>query len=1030
MPLTCLALVVSLASTTPVSRDAFASASLAPRSVACEATAQAPAGKGKAGKGQAGKGQAGPAQPGKAQQGKAQQGKAQQGKAQQGKAQQGKWQGKGKVAAAKAAEAKAGQANAAQGNTQPAAAQQGSAQPAQPAPAADANAQAAGGAAASAQATEPQQATAAEPPKVPKEPKKLATIVPEHWLVLPPTDESGRRPFRPDAAFAKYLTSVGSPIPSVDEALTGETGTEQRWSARDAVDGVLKEDFGYAFTTIEAEQNGVWLADVRGVTSFFVNGSGFVADVYGYGLGGVPIALKQGPNNVFVRGRRSDLEFRLVEPAMPIQFAPSSAVLPDLVAGKDVEFDELASVVLLNASQDTGRQLELSITSPDGYFKQGKLPVPSFAPLGLRSATFSLVRATAPALNEKPTTHGIVLALAARGGNPFTRIELTVAVKDSAGARRATFESQIDGSVQSFAVLPPPNPNDLDTSLVLSLHGAGVDALGQVQSYSPKAGLWIVAPTNRRPYGFDWQDWGRDDAYEALAAALQLSHAPASRVYLTGHSMGGHGTWHLAATDPWRFSAIAPSAGWSSFDTYGGGRPRGELAWLWHAADACSRTEDLIANLRATPTFILHGEKDDNVPAKEAHELEAKLGEVGGHPVVHYEPEAGHWWDGDVATGVDCVDWPGIFELFRATPARVLGREFEFTCADPSVNARYGPFVLDQPLEYGAPLVLRGEWSASDSRLTVTTTNVRRLRVDFSKIESVGVRVKQFVIDGQTIDVWNDLRLAQIGDPTWFVRESETWAQDVSRGRVALAPVWRAYSDEGQPRYDGEKNSATSGPFKRAFDRRFALVYGSGGAPQENRALFEHARFDQETWWMRGNGVPALLSDVAFLADESRRDRPTRNVILYGNSRTNRAWNVVVGADAPIRVRPGAVELGAHRWTGDDLLALFVLPRADLRPDRPPYLRDPASDPSVLDEVPSWPLVAVVADTGLAGIRLGYQLSPFTSGVGYPDYAVCSSAVSRSGDGGVLAAGWFDPHWQLQPGGFLRPAASADSAAR
>ena len=47
-------------------------------------------------------------------------------------------------------------------------------------------------------------------------------------------------------------------------------------------------------------------------------------------------------------------------------------------------------------------------------------------------------------------------------------------------------------------------------------------------------------------------------------------------------------------------------------------------------------------------------------------------------------------------------------------------------------------------------------------------------------------------------------------------------------------------------------------------------------------------------------------------------------------------------------------------------------------------------------------------------------LAPFVSGVGIPDYVVWSTDVLAEGDGGVLAAGWFDHRWQVQPGGFLR----------
>ena len=79
--------------------------------------------------------------------------------------------------------------------------------------------------------------------------------------------------------------------------------------------------------------------------------------------------------------------------------------------------------------------------------------------------------------------------------------------------------------------------------------------MDQARAYAPKPDFWIVCPTNRGRFGFDWQDWGRLDAYEVLDDALKATGVDPRRVYLTGHSMGGHGTWHLAANDPGRFLA-------------------------------------------------------------------------------------------------------------------------------------------------------------------------------------------------------------------------------------------------------------------------------------------------------------------------------------------------------------------------------------------------------------------------------------------------------------------------------------------
>jgi len=44
------------------------------------------------------------------------------------------------------------------------------------------------------------------------------------------------------------------------------------------------------------------------------------------------------------------------------------------------------------------------------------------------------------------------------------------------------------------------------------------------------------------------EDWGRMDAIEVLDHAMKALNPDSSRIYLTGHSMGGHGAWQIGAT--------------------------------------------------------------------------------------------------------------------------------------------------------------------------------------------------------------------------------------------------------------------------------------------------------------------------------------------------------------------------------------------------------------------------------------------------------------------------------------------------
>ena len=72
---------------------------------------------------------------------------------------------------------------------------------------------------------------------------------------------------------------------------------------------------------------------------------------------------------------------------------------------------------------------------------------------------------------------------------------------------RMTFVSKIDHSVQYYSIRYPKNYDPQKSyAAIFSLHGAGVAASLLASQYSSKDWAFVITPTNRRPYGFDWQD--------------------------------------------------------------------------------------------------------------------------------------------------------------------------------------------------------------------------------------------------------------------------------------------------------------------------------------------------------------------------------------------------------------------------------------------------------------------------------------------------------------------------------------------
>ena len=62
--------------------------------------------------------------------------------------------------------------------------------------------------------------------------------------------------------------------------------------------------------------------------------------------------------------------------------------------------------------------------------------------------------------------------------------------------------------------------------------------------------------------------------------------------------------------------------------------------------------------------YIIHGDKDDNVPPQQSYLMMERLKTFHHDFEYHEEPGAGHWWDNSDDPGADCVDWRPLFDFF------------------------------------------------------------------------------------------------------------------------------------------------------------------------------------------------------------------------------------------------------------------------------------------------------------------------------------------------------------------------------
>jgi dienelactone hydrolase len=209
------------------------------------------------------------------------------------------------------------------------------------------------------------------------------------------------------------------------------------------------------------------------------------------------------------------------------------------------------------------------------------------------------------------------------------------------------YQSRLDDSYQPYGLMIP---EQLDLSkpvpLYVWLHGRGdkmtdLNFMQQRQTsrgqIAPQGAI-VVHPFGRYCNAFKFA--GEVDVFEAIEAVQRNYKIDADRIVLWGFSMGGAGTWHLAAHYPDRWCAASPGAGFAETRRYQNIQdkelPPSYVQSLWHLYDVPSYTRNLF-NL---PVVAYSGENDKQIQA--ARIMEESFAEHG-HTLPHIiGPGMGH----------------------------------------------------------------------------------------------------------------------------------------------------------------------------------------------------------------------------------------------------------------------------------------------------------------------------------------------------------------------------------------------------
>ncbi|HCC69693.1 MAG TPA: alpha/beta hydrolase [Bacteroidales bacterium] len=702
----------------------------------------------------------------------------------------------------------------------------------------------------------------------------------------------------------------------------------------------------------------VMLLKSSGHTMVFVNGEPREGDHYDFNFSMHAVLIKKGLNQFyFTNGRYTRIKASLEEVSSEIIIKKKDLTLPDLVI-EEPGF-KWAGVTLINAGKKNVQGLKIRCTVRDNTMTT---ELPHIEMFTSRRVNFMIPVPEGMEAGEED----VMIEILSEAGKIYDSYVFSIKSKPFALNHDRTFISNIDGSVQYYSVTPGTKPVKKDQALILSVHGAGVQARNQAWTYEPKDWGHIIAPTNRGPFGFAWEDWGRLDALEVLDQGKKLFETRNDLTFLTGHSMGGHGTWYLGATYPDMFAAIAPCAGYPDLLNYAtrqaGKNENGEMVQMFIRAGNPSRTLKLARNYAHHGVFVYHGDADPTVSVEQARRMKKVLGDF--HPdFTYYEYPGGTHWYGDIS-----MDWPPIFDYFKlhSIPSSHEVRKIEFYTANPGVSAYSHWATIYQQIKPFKISSIEALIGKDSSEVILHTDNILTLGL---RLTDMGIIFPLTItIDGQKLII----EQAGKGKYHYLKINNGQWVHASKPG----------IDEKGPERYGG---------FKDAFRNNMVFVYGTKGSREENRWNYLKARFDAETFSYRGNGSVEIITDRQFRDGNFQG----RNIIIYGNADNNLAWDILL-AESPVSISNNKLVIGDRTITGDDIACYFIRPVEGSEKNS----------------------VGIVAGTGIKGMRAAYPNQYFIAGSSFPDLTIFRMPVANEGYEAVECAGFFGYDWSVKTGDF------------
>ena len=501
--------------------------------------------------------------------------------------------------------------------------------------------------------------------------------------------------------------------------------------------------------------------------------------------------------------------------------------------------------------------------------------------------------------------------LAEANGNPWPKLhsalmeyaEIELEQQGKADARvraggflRIAYRDEVDGTPQyARAFLPAGYDPAKKWPLVLQLHGynpANPDYVGWWSiderhpnidtEFEDQQQVIYIEPHGRG--NTRYLGLGDNDVMRVIAEAKKRFNVDENRVYLSGESMGGWGTWNVGTRHPDTFAAIAPVFGGTDYRLQMSEEQLAALSptdrFIQERDSSWARAE----GLNNTPVYIHHGDADPAVNV-EGSRWAVKLLQRWGYDVRYHE-------------------YPGrVHETLRTSSS------------NPNASI---PWFLERKRD------------AAPRHVRIRTPELRHAKSWWVDVKQVASPMEFADVDAEVIDR-NVIRLdtrnvlevvltpgAALIDPDRPVRV--IWngaASELRPGSGAMRLANPAYRPAARV-----KNAALPGALSDFTATPFAVVIGTSARdPAMAKALREKANAFVDQWRTWQKYPPRVFTDTEI----SAADIGKYSLLLFGGADENRV-TAAFGSKLPLRLTKDAVIVDGHTFPAAAAAVQMIYP--------------------------------------------------------------------------------------------------------